>query len=127
VNFIAHAQTWWANIDSKYDGKSFYPKGRVAEGGLTEKFLADYPNMFGDLSAGSGLNALSRDEEFTRGFLDRHQDKLLFGSDCADISGKIAECDGARIIAVVRRLASTEAQEKMLYANAKRLLKLKRA
>jgi len=126
VNFIAHAQTWWANIDSKYDGKSLYPKGKVAAGGLTEKFLADYPNMFGDLSAGSGVNALTRDEEFTRGFLDRHQSKLLFGSDCADISGKIADCDGARIIDAVHRLASPNAQEKMLYANAKKLLKLRR-
>jgi predicted TIM-barrel fold metal-dependent hydrolase len=126
VNFIAHAQTWWANIDSKYDGKSLYPKGKVAAGGLTEKFLADYPNMFGDLSAGSGVNALTRDEEFTRGFLDRHQSKLLFGSDCADVSGIIADCDGARIIDAVRRLASPNAQEKMLYANAKKLLKLRR-
>ncbi|MDB6041429.1 MAG: putative metal-dependent hydrolase of the TIM-barrel fold protein, partial [Verrucomicrobiales bacterium] len=126
VNFIAHAQTWWANIDSKYDGKSLYPKGKVAGGGRTEKLLTDYPNMFGDLSAGSGVNALTRDEEFTRGFLERHQNKLLFGSDCADVSAKIADCDGARIIDAVRRLASPNAQEKMLHANAKKLLKLKR-
>jgi hypothetical protein len=56
----------------------------VTAGGLTDRYLADYPNMFGDLSAGSGLNALTRDEDFTRGFLERHQDKLLFGSDCSD-------------------------------------------
>ncbi|MDQ3211237.1 MAG: amidohydrolase, partial [Acidobacteriota bacterium] len=83
VNFIGHAQTWWANIDRKHGDQSvLYPKGPVMPGGLTDRYLGDYPNMYGDLSAGSGLNALTRDEPFTRDFLTRHQDRLLFGSDC---------------------------------------------
>jgi len=53
----------------------------VTTGGLTDRLLADYPNMYGDLSAGSGLNALTRDEVHAREFLARHQDKLLYGSD----------------------------------------------
>ena len=56
--------------------------------------------MFGDLSAGSGLNALTRDEDFTRGFLERHQDKLLFGSDCSDPDGSGPNCQGSQTIAV---------------------------
>ena len=95
VNFIGHAQTWWANIDKNYqDQKVLYPKGPVTPGGLTDRYLADYPNMFGDLSAGSGLNALTRDEDFTRDFLARHQDKLLYGSDCSDLDGAGAKCSG---------------------------------
>ena len=31
--------------------------------GLTDRYLTDYPNMYGDLSATSGLNALTRDED----------------------------------------------------------------
>ena len=86
VNFLGHAQTWWANIDRNYrdDQAVLYPKGPVTPGGLTDRYLSDYPNMYGDLSAGSGLNALTRDEGFTRDFLTRHQDKLVFGSDCSD-------------------------------------------
>ena len=83
VNFLGHAQTWWANIDRNHtDQTVLYPKGPVTPGGLTDRYLSDYPNMYGDLSAGSGLNALTRDEDFTRDFLTRHHDKLLFGSDC---------------------------------------------
>ena len=78
-----------------------------APGGLTDRYLSDYPNMYGDLSAGSGLNALTRDEDFTRDFLTRHRDKLLFGSDCNDRDGGGPDCLGARIVAAVRRLAAT--------------------
>jgi len=126
VNFIGHAQTWWANIDAAHpDQKILYPKGPVTPGGLTDRYLRDYPNMFGDLSAGSGLNALTRDEEHTRGFLDRHQDKLMFGSDCQDAEGSGEKCIGAQTMAVVRRLASSKAAErKLLFGNAQRVFRL---
>lgn len=126
VNFIGHAQTWWANIDKNHlDQKVLYPKGKVTAGGLTDRLLSDYPNMYGDLSAGSGLNSLLRDEDHARGFLDRHQDKLLYGSDCADAVGTGDVCDGARIIAAVRRLApDKKVERKLLYRNAKKLFRL---
>jgi predicted TIM-barrel fold metal-dependent hydrolase len=127
VNFVGHAQTWWAHIDRDYrdDVAQLYPKGPVTPGGLTDRYLADYPNMFGDLSAGSGLNALSRDESFSRDFLSRHQDKLVFGSDCSDSDGRGTACQGAQTIAAVRRLAATRAIErKLLYENAKKLFRL---
>jgi predicted TIM-barrel fold metal-dependent hydrolase len=126
VNFIGHAQTWWANIDAAADQKTLYPKGPVTPGGLTDKYLTDYPNMFGDLSAGSGLNALLRDEDHTRAFLARHQDKLMYGSDCNDAVGEGEKCSGAQALAAIRRLApSKEIERKLLFGNAKRLLKLK--
>ena len=126
VNFIGHAQTWWANIDrNHHDQTVLYPKGPVTAGGLTDRYLTDYPNMYGDLSAGSGLNALTRDEGFTRDFLVRHQDKLLFGSDCTDTEGAPPACQGAQTIGVIRRLAASKRIErKLLHDNAKRLLRL---
>jgi predicted TIM-barrel fold metal-dependent hydrolase len=126
VNFIGHAQTWWANIDKNHtDQKVLYPKTKVTAGGLTDRYLSDYPNMYADLSAGSGLNALLRDEDHTRGFFERHQDKLLYGSDCADVTGNIKDCDGARIIAAVRRLAPDKRVErKLLHKNAQKLFRL---
>ena len=121
-----HAQTWWANIDrNHHDQTVLYPKGPVTAGGLTDRYLTDYPNMYGDLSAGSGLNALTRDEGFTRDFLVRHQDKLLFGSDCTDTEGAPPACQGAQTIGVIRRLAASKRIErKLLHDNAKRLLRL---
>ena len=81
--------------------------------------------MYGDLSAGSGLNALTRDEDFTRGFLDRCQDKLLYGSDCNDRVGSGSACQGAQTIAAVRRLAPGKVVErKLLCDNARRMFRI---
>lgn len=125
VNFLGHAQAWWANIDKNHQQEIVYPKSRVTSGGLTDRLLSDYPNMYGDLSAGSGLNALLRDEGHARGFLERHQDKLLFGSDCADPSPKFPECQGAQTIETIRRLSPTkEIERKLLFDNAKKLFRI---
>ena len=70
-------------------------------------------------------NALTRDEVFTRDFLVRLQDKLVFGSDCSDHEGAGEKCQGAQTIATVRRLAaSKEIERKLLYGNAKKLFRL---
>jgi predicted TIM-barrel fold metal-dependent hydrolase len=125
VNFIGHAQTWWANVDKQHEQAVLYPKTKVTPGGITDRLLRDYPNMYGDMSAGSGLNFLTRDEDHARAFLDRHQDKLLFGSDCDDTVGSGAGCQGAQILAGIRRLAPGKAVErKILHGNARRLLRI---
>ncbi|MBM3811201.1 MAG: amidohydrolase [Acidimicrobiia bacterium] len=124
VNFIGHAQTWWGNIDRNHRQEVMYPNTKVTPGGITDRYLRDYGNMFGDLSAGSGLNALLRDEDHARGFLERHQNKLLYGSDCNDSLGAGDKCSGSKQIAAVRRLASADVARKILYANAARLLRL---
>ena len=126
VNFIGHAQTWWANIDRNHTDQSvLYPKGPVTRGGWTDRYLSDYPNMYGDLSAGSGLNALTRDEAFMRDFLERHRDRLLFGSDCSDLGGSGDACQGSQTIAAIRRLAGSRATERrLLHDNAATLFRI---
>lgn len=125
VNFIGHAQTWWGNIDAKHDQTVMYPKTPVTGGGITDRLLADHDNVYGDLSAGSGLNSMLRDEEHAADFLDRHQDRLLWASDCNDTLGRGNDCIGAKGLAAVRRLAPNEsAVRKILYGNAARLLRL---
>ena len=88
TTFIGHADAFWANLDAAYANEASYPSGPIRRGGITDKLLGDYANLFGDLSANSGNNALSRDPAFTQEFLQRHQDKLIFGSDCACADGK---------------------------------------
>jgi len=125
VKFIGHAQTWWANVDKAHQQEVLYPATKVTPGGITDRLLSDYPNMFGDMSAGSGLNFFTRDEEHARDFIKRHQDKLMFGSDCDDKIGSGTACQGAQILANIRRLAPTKKIErKLLYENAKRVLQL---
>jgi len=126
VNFIGHAQTFWANIDKDHsDQKNLCPKTKVTAGGLTDRYLKDYPNMFADMSAGSGLNSLIRDEDHTRGFLDRHQNTILYGSDCADTIGRGPGCQGAQTLAALRRLAPNPvALRKILFENSRKLFRL---
>jgi uncharacterized protein len=125
VNFIGHAQTWWANIDKKCDQVTMYPPGPVTPGGITDRLLSDYPNVWGDMSAGSGLNSMTRDEDRARDFLSRHQDKLLFGSDCNDRQAGSPKCLGVKIIAAVRKLSpDRKVERKILYENASKLMKI---
>ncbi len=125
VSFIGHAQTFWGNIDKNHEQSVMYPKGPVTPGGITDRLLSDYANMYGDLSAGSCLNALRRDEDHAREFLKRHQNKLLYGSDCDDKDGAGARCSGAQQLATVRKLApDAGAVRKMLHDNAARVLKM---
>lgn len=125
TNFIGHAQTFWGNIDKAHEQKNLYPKGKITPGGLTDRYLADYPNMFADMSAGSGLNALTRDEEHTTAFFGRHQDKILYGSDCNDHFGRGPGCQGAKTIEAIRKLAPSRAVErKILFENSHKLFRL---
>ena len=88
TKFIGHADAFWANISADYNEQEAYPTGPIVPGGITDKLLSDYPNLFADTSANSANNALSRDPAFTVDFLKRHQDKLHFGSDCNCEDGK---------------------------------------
>jgi predicted TIM-barrel fold metal-dependent hydrolase len=126
VSFIGHAQTFWANIDRGHaDQAVLYPRTPVTRGGLTDRYLSEFPNFYADMSAGSGLNALLRDEVHAKEFLERHQDKLLYGSDCNDTAGAGEKCSGSQQIATIRRLAtSPQIARKIFWSNAKKLLKL---
>ena len=126
VNFIGHAQTWWADIDKEHsDPNILYPKGKISAGGLTDRLLTEYPNLYADFSAGSGLGSLTRDEDHAKSFLERHQDKLLFGSDCSDKMGTGNSCLGANIIKAIQKLSPSKAIErKVLHDNAKKLFKI---
>ncbi|MGK0189618.1 MAG: putative TIM-barrel fold metal-dependent hydrolase [Verrucomicrobiales bacterium] len=123
VSFIGHAQTWWGNIDKAHQQEVLYPKTPVTPGGISDRLLADYPNMFGDLSAGSGQNSLTRDEEHAAAFIERHQDKLFYGSDCNDTAGLGDTCSGAGTLEIIQQLASSpDVVRKVLHDNAKKVI-----
>lgn len=83
--FIGHAPGFWAHIsnDDRHRTES-YPDGPVVPGGRVEHMLRTYPNLYADLSAGSGLKAITRDPEYGRGFLTEFSHRLLFGRDFFD-------------------------------------------
>ena len=88
TNFIGHADLFWAHISADVPTDRGYPTGPIKPGGLTDRWLSDFPNLYADISANSGNNALSRDLDFSREFIVRHRNKLIFGSDCSCNDGK---------------------------------------
>jgi predicted TIM-barrel fold metal-dependent hydrolase len=81
--FLGHGPPFWAEIAQleKPADRAGYPAYPVKEEGAVPKLMRRYPNLYGDLSAGSGFNALNRDQAYTPGFLNEFQDRLLFGTD----------------------------------------------
>ena len=88
MKVFAHSQTFWAEIGTLElpADRAGYPKGKVTEGAVP-KLLRKHPNLYGDLSAGSGCNALTRDEEYAVKFLNEFQDRLMFGIDICSAPG----------------------------------------
>jgi len=83
LKFLGHGPPFWAEIaklETPCD-RSGYPAYPVKEEGVVPKLLRRYSNLYGDLSAGSGYNALARDPEYGAKFLTEFQDKLFFGTD----------------------------------------------
>lgn len=82
TKFIGHGPGFWWEISADEDEKKAgYPKGKIKEGGKLIEVLRRYPNLYCDISAGSGANALSRDPEFARSFVLEFQDRIMLGRD----------------------------------------------
>lgn len=80
--YIGHSQPFWSEIalcDEKTN-RDGYNSGAVKPGRLID-LLSNYENLYGDLSANSGGNAIMRDPDFGNEFLDKFQDKLMYGTD----------------------------------------------
>ena len=80
--FIGHAPGFWRYISGDADSDpAVYPRGPIIPAGEALRLLDVYPNLWADLSAGSGLGALKRDVTHARRFLIKYADRLLFGRD----------------------------------------------
>lgn len=121
---LAHSQPFWAEIsaDLTEDQRNTYPKGPVTPGRVVH-LMRRYPNLYGDLSAGSGFNAMSRDPEFGYQFMEEFQDRLCFGTDIANDPQELRQLSYFRKLKN-ERLITQEAWEKIAWRNAARLLGL---
>jgi len=83
IRFLGHSQPFWAEISQLETpaDRYGYPKYPVKKEGVVPKLMRRYPNLYGDLSANSGYNALARDLDYAVKFLNEFQDRLLFGTD----------------------------------------------
>jgi len=86
LKFFAHSQTFWAEMAplETIAERGGYPNTPITTEGAVPKLFRKYANLYGDLSAGSGCNALKRDPDYAVRFLNEFQDRLFFGTDiCA--------------------------------------------
>lgn len=119
TSFIMHGPGWWSEISTDAVFGVAYPDGPVNPGGAAELLMQNYPNVYSDLSAGSGHNALTRDPDFTAGFLERNWSKLMFATDYLHAGQDLP------IIQYVKELPlDDEKAEAIRSGNAKRVLKI---
>jgi len=120
--FVGHGPGWWASISGDATERDLggYPKGKVTPGGAIDHLMDRYDNIYGELSAGSGANALARDLDFAHAFLDRRQDRILFGTDFLSPGQHVPQFE---LFEEQLELRSAVA-EKVLRQNAQQLLSL---
>jgi predicted TIM-barrel fold metal-dependent hydrolase len=121
TRFIGHGPGWWASISGAVAQHDLggYPDGPVAPGGAIDRLMDKYPNIFGDLSAGSGAGAISRDVAFGREFLVRRADRLMFGTDFLSPGQEVPQLTLFRTLDL-----PGDVQAKIFRDNARRLLGL---
>ena len=135
TKFIGHANAFWANISADVPPNTAYPAGKIKPGGLTDRMLAEFPNLYADLSANSGRNALGRDPEFAAAFLERHRTKLMFGCDCpckdGHGAGQVSQaplikgrCVARETLTALKQLASPAVFREIVWENGHRLLRI---
>ncbi|MFO7973244.1 MAG: amidohydrolase family protein [Candidatus Hydrogenedentota bacterium] len=123
--FFGHSQGFWSEIsgDVTLETKNIYPKTPVVEGGVIKRLMREYPGVYGDLSAGSGLNALQRDPMHAYAFMEEFQDRLLLGQDYCSPKNHMEHVEWLTAARDERNI-SEEVYEKIMWKNANRVLNL---
>ncbi len=114
LNLVAHGPMFWKNIAADAaTRRELYPSGPVTGEGIIWRLLREYPNLYADTSAKSGLNALARDTDNARRFLSEFGDKILYGTDNV-LAGQREFINSLGLSAAARR--------SIMSANAQRLI-----
>lgn len=121
LRILGHGPTFWSEIGKleKPEDRGSYPTYSFDEEGAVPKLLRRYDNMLGDLSAGSGYNAFSRNPDYAVSFINEFQDKLLFGTDICSAKQELPmgaflqklRADGAISEEVFAKVAKNNAEE----------------
>ena len=125
LTIIGHGPAFWDEIGALEPGdvRGSYIKHPVHGEGALYRIFREYPNMWADLSAGSGYYALSRDPENAAKFINEFQDKLCFGTDICYADQKLPLADFLRRLNREGRI-SDDVLDKVSNRNIRRLLRL---
>ncbi len=125
--FIGHSQPFWFEISKNKENltieeRNEYPKVKVEEGRLSY-LLRKYKNLYCDLSANSGGNALMRDKEFGIKFIKEFQDRLMFGTDIYQKDQYFPLMDYLNKLLEEKEITK-EIYNKIFYKNAQEILNI---
>ena len=85
LKLLGHSQTFWIEMSgdapTEKEGRNAWGQGPIVPGGRVPALFAQYPNLYGDLSANSAGQAIMRDEAFGLAFLEKYADRLFFATD----------------------------------------------
>ena len=123
--FIMHGPGWWRHISAD-PGSEPYPRGPIKPHGLVNEILMEYGNVYADISATSGLNALQRDKKYAKEFLERHRLKILYGTDfpCIDNCGGQYGVDRLHLDLLEALELKDKTFKSITYKNAESLLRI---
>ncbi|NLZ64654.1 MAG: amidohydrolase family protein [Lentisphaerae bacterium] len=122
---LGHGPAFWSEMGQleTIGDRGGYPKYPIRAEGAVPKLFRRYQNLWGDLSAGSGYNALARDVDHAILFLNEFQDRLCYGTDYCSVGGELPL---AEFLLDLRKSGhlSADVFEKIARGNAIRLLHL---
>lgn len=125
--FIGHSAAFWGEIDGELTEKERdgYRSSPIRKKGSLWRLLEKYPNLYADMSAGSGNIALSRDPEKGSEFLEKFSHKILFGSDRFIGAGDKRAKENIDLLKkyLSEKKISKAAYDSVMYKNLKKLLK----
>lgn len=126
MKLIGHSQPFWAEMsaDLTEDMRNDFPKEKVTDGRIAQ-LMREYGNLYCDLSAYSGANALMRDPEYAARFIEEFADRILYGCDiCATFNTHPFVFDAWLDKMLADGMISMENYKKIVRENAIKILKL---
>lgn len=125
--FVGHSACFWCEISGDAPTASRerngYPKTAVLPGGRITELLEKYPNLYCDLSATSGGQAILRDEAHGLHFLERFADRMIFATDMIKVGSEYPLYTWLDQMAEEGKL-SMETYRKICRGNAEKLYRL---
>ncbi|MBR4016676.1 MAG: amidohydrolase family protein [Oscillospiraceae bacterium] len=127
LKILGHSFHFWTEItklSSEEERNNWRNLGKVTPGTI-ERLMRECPNLYCDLSAGSGCTAMMRDPEYAAKFMAEFSDRIFYGCDICDLVNKTAWKFDAFLDNMVDTGAlSMENYVKIVRTNAEKLLGL---
>ena len=125
LKLFGHSPGFWSEISGEVTPaeKNDYPKTPVKPDGRLKDLMRRYAGLYGDLSAGSGLNALTRDPVHAYEFIDEFQDRLMLGLDYCSVRNNMQHIEWLSSARDAGHI-NPEAYEKIMWQNINKAINL---